>query len=462
MAVRYLVPICAAFLLLPSFVIVQGGSVEVTISANGERLLAHPGTDYILEWSSSNAASCSMSYEGGGQQSSYRIAPNVSSSRRSADTGWYTLKCIGRNGQSVSKTVIVAQMPGSWPAAPSAAETVDEKIAPFIVAAGARAVRWLQGDTLGEFLYGSDAHTYLHRIDQAATGDPTGREEVSCTGIPRGGLAVILIAGQSNAANSARSDADGRYFSTARPVYNLNIGDGKCYVAKNPLLGSDAALDASGKPIGQSFALPLASALIDGGLYERVLLVPIAVSGTLIEQWIPSPPRTPGAAFFNRFLAAIDLLERTGLRPTFILWHQGEGNSGAPTALDLSSSLTPDLARATTLSWMRNLFHIVAALRDRGVTAPIFVAKATVCGHPKPSAHIRQAQASVVDPAWRILPGPDTDMIGQALRSDGCHFSHEGNLMHAQKWYESLRTYWAQVPHERQSVATGQPPHGAK
>jgi hypothetical protein len=330
MAVRYLVPICAAFLLLPSFVIVQGGSVEVTISANGERLLAHPGTDYILEWNSSNAASCSMSYEGRGQQGSYRIAPNVSSSRRSADAGWYTLKCIGRNGQSVSKTVIVAQMPGSWPAAPPAAETVDEKIAPFIVAAGAGAVRWLQGDTLGEFLYGSDAHTYLHRIDQAATGDPTGREEVSCAGIPRAGLAVILIAGQSNATNSARSDADGRYFSKARSVYNLSIGDGKCYVAKNPLLGSDAALDASGKPIGQSFALPLASALIDGGLNERVLLVPIAVSGTLIEQWIPSPPRTPGAAFFNRFLAAIDLLERTGLRPLSSFGIKAKGTPAHP------------------------------------------------------------------------------------------------------------------------------------
>jgi hypothetical protein len=111
---------------------------------------------------------------------------------------------------------------------------------------------------------------------------------------------------------------------------------------------------------------------------------------------------------------------------------------------------------------MRNLFHIVAALRDRGVAAPVFVAKATVCGHPKPSAHIRQAQASVVDPAWRILAGPDTDTIEQALRSDGCHFSHDGNLMHAQKWYESLRSYRAQVLHEKQSVATGQPSHSTK
>jgi hypothetical protein len=449
MAPRYVVPICATFLLLPSFALTQGVGVDVTLTANGEKLLAHPGADYVLEWSSSNAASCSMSYVGAGQQGSYQIAPNASSSARSGLAGWYTLKCIGRNGQSVSKTAVVAHMPSLWPAAPPTAETVDEKMAPFIVAAGSGTVRWLQGDTLGQFFYGSDAQTYLHRIDSAATGDPTGREEVSCNGIPRAGLAVIIIAGQSNASNSARPDADGRYFSTARPIYNLNIGDGKCYVAKNPLLGSDAMLDANGKPMGQSFALPVASALIEGGHYERVLLVPIAVSGSLIEQWTPSPPRTPGAAFFNRFVAAIDLLERTGLRPTFILWHQGEGNSGFPTALNSKSSLTPDLARATTLSWMRNLFHIVAALRERGVGAPIFVAKATICGHPEPGADIRRAQASVVDPAWKIFPGPDTDAIAHDLRPDRCHFSHKGNLVHAQKWYESLQGNMAQTRHDK-------------
>ena len=129
-------------------------------------------------------------------------------------------------------------------------------------------------------------------------------------------------------ANSASADAHGRYYATTKPVYNLNIGDGKCYVAENPILGADAALDASQRPIDQSFALPLAAALIEGGLFTHVLLVPISVSGTLIEQWTPSPPRTPGAPHFKRFVAAIEHLKHAGLAPTFVLWHQGEGNSG--------------------------------------------------------------------------------------------------------------------------------------
>ena len=321
-------------------------------------------------------------------------------------------------------------------------------------------MRWLQGDALGELLYGSDAYLYLHRIDQAATGDPTGRERVSCANIPRTALAVILIAGQSNASNSVPADANGKHYSTQNPVFSLNIGDGKCYVAKNPLLGTDSRLDANNQPSGQSFALPLASALIDAGLYERVLLVPIAVSGTLIEQWIPSPPRTPGASLFNRFVSATNYLKGVGLTPTFVLWHQGEGNSGPLQAHAKRGTLTTDLERATTLSWMRNFLHIVAALRGMGVDAPVFVAKATICGGAEPGAIIRKAQGGVADPAARIFPGPDTDAIDFALRHDGCHFSHEGNLVHAHKWYEVLRDFIG--PSRDGPPALTQPPLRAK
>jgi hypothetical protein len=452
MTVRCFIAMCMALLLVPAQVSAQGGSVEVTLAANGQALLAHPGQAYMLEWSSRNAASCSMSYQGSSQRDSYPIAANTSSARRTVLVGWYTLRCTGKNGQSAAKTAVIAHTPSPWPAAPPAAPTVEEQMAPFIVAAGAGTVRWLQGDALGELLYEGDAHKYLHRMDQAATGDPAGRKQVRCADIPRERLAVILIAGQSNAANSASADAHGRYYATTKPVYNLNIGDGKCYVAENPILGADARLDSNQTPIDQSFALPLAAALIEGGHYERVLLVPIAVSGTLIEQWAPSPPRTPGASHFRRFVAAIEHLKGAGLAPTFVLWHQGEGNSGPLVVPKLRHALTPDIRQAATLSWMRNFLHMVAALRYMGVAAPVFVAKATVCGGSGPGAEIRRAQASVVDPAWSIFAGPDTDAIGQALRRDGCHFSHEGNLVHARKWYEVLRDFVGRSAQERPAI----------
>jgi hypothetical protein len=452
MTVGCFIAMGAALLLAPSYVLAQEGSVQVTLAANGQALLAHPGESYKLEWSSRNAASCSMSYQGASQRDSYPIAANTSGAGRSGLVGWYTLKCTAKNGQSVAKTAVIAHTPSPWPAAPPAAPTVDEQMAPFIVAAGAGAVRWLQGDTLGEFLYGPDAHMYLHSMDEAATGDPAGRTQVRCADIPRGRLAVVLVAGQSNGANSASADAHGRYYATMKPVYNLNIGDGRCYVAENPILGADAALDASQRPIGQSFVVPLAAALIEGGLFTHVLLVPTSVSGTLIEQWTPSPPRTPGAPHFKRFVAAIEHLKHAGLAPTFVLWHQGEGNSGPIVTPNMSRALTPDIRQAATLSWMRNFLHIVAALRDMGVAAPVFVAKATVCGGWGPGEEIRRAQGSVVDPAWNIFAGPDTDAIGQALRRDGCHFSHEGNLVHAQKWYEVLRDFVGRSPQESPAV----------
>jgi Carbohydrate esterase, sialic acid-specific acetylesterase len=460
MAVRLLASFCLALLLFSTRLLAQGATPSVTVMANGEALLAHPGKAYVLEWSSSNAASCLMSYRGEGQQGSYAVAPNTPGQNSSDLVGWYTLQCIGRNGQSTSKTATIVQTPSPWPATPPGGETVDEQMAPFIVAGGAGAIRWLEGDALGELLYGSDAHLYLHRIDQAATGDPIGREKVSCASIPRTALAVILIAGQSNASNSAPADGNGKYYSTHNPVYNLNIGDGKCYVAKNPLLGSDSRLDTNQQPSAQSFALPVASALIEAGLYKRVLVVPIAVSGTLIEQWIPSPPRTPGASLFNRFVSAINYLKDVGLTPTFILWHQGEGNSGPLMVHGRRGTLTTDLERAATLSWMRNFLHIVAALRGMGVDAPVFVAKATICGGEEAGAIIRKAQGGVVDRAWKIFPGPDTDAIDLALRHDGCHFSHEGNLVHAQKWYEVLRDFVGRSPDEPPALT--QPPPSAK
>ena len=140
-----------------------------------------------------------------------------------------------------------------------------------------------------------------------------------------------------------------------------------------------------------------------------------------------------------------------GLRPDFVVWHQGEGNAGFLTREPDASQTLKD---ALWLAYIRNFLSIVDGLRSLGVAAPVFVAVATGCSSTTVSPHIRAAQLALPDLAWKIYQGPDTDMIDFSYRSRAnvCHFSHEGNQVHAEKWYEILRAYLAANP--RQSRLT--------
>src|SRR4051794_28318353 len=90
----------------------------------------------------------------------------------------------------------------------------------------------------------------------------TGRTQVPC--IKPGGGTVLVIAGQSNAANSSDVKTIGR----SPKVKNLNIYDDRCYIATDPLLG------ASGN--GGSFATVLGR-MLSARTGGEVTLVPIAI-----------------------------------------------------------------------------------------------------------------------------------------------------------------------------------------
>ncbi len=160
---------------------------------------------------------------------------------------------------------------------------------------------------------------------------------------------VILTLGQSNAANEGR----GLHIPKYR-VDNFNLYDGKCYKAVEPLLGP------SGQ--GGNFATRLADMLIERQLANRVVLAPIAMGGTTVEQWAHE-------GLFNRRIAAsIRRLYDAGLSADYILWHQGEGNASAYTG------------DAGGRQYRKNLLEVVASFRAYSVNAPFFVALATQCG----------------------------------------------------------------------------------
>jgi carbohydrate esterase-like sialic acid-specific acetylesterase len=240
--------------------------------------------------------------------------------------------------------------------------------------------------------------------------DPTGRTEADCAiDGDRRRTAVIVVVGQSNAANHGA----GRYLAKQR-VDNFNVYDGRCYRAVDPLLG------ASGD--GGNFATRLGDKLIDAGLFDRVILAPIAMGGTTVEQWADE------GMFNRRIPVLIRRLFDAGLNADFVLWQQGEGNQG--------------MGDRGGRQYCKNLREVIRTFRRFGVTAPFFVSLTTTCGGPHANAeNIRAGQRGVVNPVAGIYQGPDTDTIGLEHRWDKCHFDETGLDMAASLWLHVITDF---------------------
>jgi hypothetical protein len=240
--------------------------------------------------------------------------------------------------------------------------------------------------------------------------DTSNRQRVPCQVDKE--TAVIVTLGQSNAANYALM----RY-TPKHDVRNFDLYDGRCYKAEDPLLGASGTLG--------NFAAPLADMLIERGLYARVIIAPIAMGGSTVEQWADE------GVFNRRILVLIRRLFDAGLTPTTILWHQGEGDSG--------------VGDSYGRQYRKNLLEVIATFRNYGISAPFFVALATKCGgYPRPGGdNIREGQATAVNPLDKVFLGPDTDTLGDEYRDkEHCHFNAAGLLRHAAMWADVLQA-WA-------------------
>jgi hypothetical protein len=225
--------------------------------------------------------------------------------------------------------------------------------------------------------------------------------EIECPGMTEGRVMVALIVGQSNAANY------GETRGTA-PSGVFNFYRGKCYVARDPLLGADGYRG--------SVWTRMASRLKAEGVFDRIVLAPVAIASSTVDDW------APGGKLFPRIEAALSFLAERNLRVTHVLWHQGE--------TDAARGLPGEIYRA-------QLAELISFLEAR-TQAKIFVSQATVCASA-PSPEIRDAQEAVLNDARGVLRGVDTDQLGPAWRVDGCHLSDRGLARAGDLWAERLR-----------------------
>jgi Carbohydrate esterase, sialic acid-specific acetylesterase len=235
----------------------------------------------------------------------------------------------------------------------------------------------------------------------------TGRERVAerlFVANPR--LAVILALGASNIANEGDPH---EMFVPLPGVYNFNFIDGRCYVAKDPLLG--ATRDRS------NLLTRLGDLLVRRGLYDRVLLVPIAYGGTFAVEWAPQGRMHP------RLKRALKMLARRRMSLTHVLWQEGEAEAAAS---DVDAK-----------TWIAHFNAVADTIRAATHGVAIYVAQCTICRNA-PNEIVRAAQRNVVDPSRKIFAGPDLDVIGIEDRWDECHFSTSGLNRAAELWLKAI------------------------
>ena len=220
---------------------------------------------------------------------------------------------------------------------------------------------------------------------------------------------VIFTFGQSNSANHGQ----GHYF----PTHNvMNYFDGKIYPSQDPLIG------ATGE--GGSVWNIVADKMIEEKIAKSVTIIPIGVGGVEISAW------AKGGFLHEKLISTVEQIKEKGIKPDYILWHQGESDNIAGTSTE------EYIARFETI---REVF------RSRGIKAPIVIAIASY--HPNLvekdkgfNENIRKAQKQLAEKYDDIFIGPDTDNLDKVYqRADGIHFSTVGQKEHAEGWIEAIK-----------------------
>jgi lysophospholipase L1-like esterase len=245
------------------------------------------------------------------------------------------------------------------------------------------------------------------RSPPAAEDDAFGRQPVAC---PAAGerTMIALVFGQSQAANVVREQ-----FVGGGHVFNYFRG--RCYAATDPLLGT-------GGDGGNVWTL-IGTELVQQKQFEAVVLVTIAIGGTSIAQW------APGGNLHAHLMSAVDAVG-PAFSYTHVFIQQGE---------------TDLLEHTTAGDYFRRFAELIAALRQSGVDAPIFVAIETgYCDGrwtpPKPNNPIAEAQRRVIAGHDGLYFGADMDaaLNSASDRYDGCHMSGTGARKLAGLWTQAI------------------------
>jgi len=243
----------------------------------------------------------------------------------------------------------------------------------------------------------------------------TGRVEVPVIRTAPVSTKVLLIYGQSNAISIVNDTS----FIPPAGVENYNVFNGKNYNAKDPLLGLPLG---GGLSSGSSWAPRLGAKMIAAGMADRVVLVNVAVGGTLISDW------DVGGAVDGRLAFAVRSMIQDGIAPDLILQMQGESDAVAGTS---------------AVSYTASARSVASIVRKSGSRAPIFISTTAVFAGTTAStrAAVRLGQSNACSDGLGIFAGPDTDLIDASKRLSDGHFALAALDPAADQWLNVLQSH---------------------
>ncbi len=237
--------------------------------------------------------------------------------------------------------------------------------------------------------------------------DPSGRTAVACP--PANDRTMVaLVLGQSQAANLVKE----RFVGDPGVVNSFR---GRCYRAADPLLGTDYG--------GGNVWTLVGNELVRQQRFDAVVLVTAAVSGSYIGQW------APGGRLHAHLMDAARSIS-PGLAFTHVFIAQGESDLMAGTPAE---------------DYFARFAGLIAALRESGIRAPIFVAiESGYCDGaatpPRPDNPIVRSQKRLIAEREGLYYGPDMDaeLNSASDRYDGCHMSGAGARKLSRLWTKAI------------------------
>lgn len=213
---------------------------------------------------------------------------------------------------------------------------------------------------------------------------------------------VIVVAGQSNAANYGSVRATG-----GPGVYAWH--EGALFQADDPMPGGDSQ--------GGSPWTRLGASLVLSGNYDAVVFAVLAQGSSRVDQW------APGGRFHPRLIGTLHSLNASGTPADFILWQQGESEGWSATA--------------SGTGYLDSLRSLIASTQTPAPRARWVIARATYANGIIGNAQIREAQRLAANLPGAFA-GPDLDELDAGYRHDGVHFNRSGLDAAASLWRQSL------------------------
>lgn len=240
----------------------------------------------------------------------------------------------------------------------------------------------------------------------------TGRTLDSATINPSENTMIIFAAGQSRLTNYPGTTQIVPLNATK--VLQLNPYDSNVYQMQDGVLGV-----AGG---GGNYLTRLGDALIGSAVCQRVIFIPMAISGTSTADWVDPD-------FLNR-------IEVCCRKARAYNWHLPSANLHQ--CIIWENGQTDVAEGVTSEQYQQNIKTIQKAFKGSGFDYPFFIAQSTMDVNVT-NATIRAAQAACVNTAENRYAGPDLDTLtGTSNLQDGTHFTTTGLTNAANKWRDAL------------------------